>query len=298
VSLARSLAAIAAGLVVALAGCSASPTIDDGRLSVVASTNVYGDLAHAVGGDLVEVVSIIDSDSQDPHEFEATARTQLALSRADIVIENGGGYDDFVDSLVAATGDDTVLLNVADISGYDQEPSGAAFNEHLWYDFPTMQKLVTRIAAELTRADPASARVFEGNAAALDAELAALETREAGLAIAHPGARAAITEPVPLYLLTACGMANLTPAGFSEAVEEDGDVPPAVLDRMLALFKDRRVDVLVYNEQTAGSATDDVLAAAKAQGIPAVGVRETLPSGSSYIEWMNADLDAIEAALG
>ena len=297
-SLARLPAALAAVLVFALAGCSAPSSADDGRLSVVASTNVYGDLARVVGGDLVAVTSIIDSDSQDPHEFEASARTQLALSRADIVIENGGGYDDFVDSLLAAIGGDSVLLNVADISGYNQRPSGAEFNEHLWYDFPTMRKLVARIAAELAQADPASAKVFETNAASLDAELAALQLREDALASEHPDTRAAITEPVPLYLLTACGVSNLTPAGFSEAVEEDSDVPPAVLDEMLALVADGEVDVVVYNEQTAGSATDQVLAAAKAEGIPSVGVRETLPAGSSYVEWMNADLDALEAALG
>jgi len=298
VSLARLPAALAAVLVFALAGCSAPSSADDGRLSVVASTNVYGDLARVVGGDLVAVTYIIDSDSQDPHEFEASARTQLALSRADIVIENGGGYDDFVDSLLAAIGGDSVLLNVADISGYNQRPPGAEFNEHLWYDFPTMRKLVARIAAELAQADPASAKVFETNAASLDAELAALQLREDALASEHPDTRAAITEPVPLYLLTACGVSNLTPAGFSEAVEEDSDVPPAVLDEMLALVADGEVDVVVYNEQTAGSATDQVLAAAKAEGIPSVGVRETLPAGSSYVEWMNADLDALEAALG
>lgn len=290
-------AVLAAVLVCGLAGCSAPSRAEDDRLSVVASINVYGDLARAVGGDLVEVTSIIDSESQDPHEFEASARTQLALSRADIVIENGGGYDDFIDSLLAATGGETVLLNVADISGYDQEPSGAEFNEHLWYDLPTMRKLVTRITAELARADPDSGEVFETNAASLDAELARLEEREAELASAHPGASAAVTEPVPLYLLAACGVANLTPAGFSEAVEEDSDVPPAVLDRMLALLEDRKVDVLVYNEQTAGSATDQVLAAANAQGIAAIGARETLPAGSSYIEWMNGDLEALQAAL-
>src|SRR5690554_4959959 len=93
---------LAAALTVTLAGCAPqSGAADDGTISVVASTNVYGNIAESVGGDLIEVTSIIDDPSQDPHSFEADARVQLALSKADIVIENGGGYDPFVHKLLA-----------------------------------------------------------------------------------------------------------------------------------------------------------------------------------------------------
>ncbi|WP_354003027.1 metal ABC transporter solute-binding protein, Zn/Mn family [Microbacterium elymi] len=63
------------------AGCSGPTAADgsgDGRIAVVASTNVYGSIAEAVGGDRVDVTSIIDSFALDPHEYEASARDQLA----------------------------------------------------------------------------------------------------------------------------------------------------------------------------------------------------------------------------
>ena len=103
---------LAAGLVLLLAGAvvvgcssaagvstsstSASPTSGGAAepITVVASTNVWGDLAAGVGGDKVTVTSISNDPSQDPHEYQASGQNQLALSKAKVVIENGGGYDD------------------------------------------------------------------------------------------------------------------------------------------------------------------------------------------------------------
>src|SRR5215213_6716455 len=101
-------AAALAGLVLAAAlatGCG--PAADGGRaaggsagIRVVASTNVYADLVRQVAGDTVGVTSVISDPAQDPHSYEADAKTQLALSRARVVIENGGGYDDFMDTML------------------------------------------------------------------------------------------------------------------------------------------------------------------------------------------------------
>ena len=104
-----------------LAGCASpggSPAADGDLLQVVASTNVYGDIASRVGGDLVEVTSIITGQTQDPHSYEASARDQLALAKADLVIENGGGYDPFIDTLLAGIGtSEPVVVNASEESG-------------------------------------------------------------------------------------------------------------------------------------------------------------------------------------
>ncbi|HEY0238272.1 MAG TPA: zinc ABC transporter substrate-binding protein, partial [Friedmanniella sp.] len=142
----RLLALPVAALVLGLAACSGSPSGvpargADGTIAVVASTNVYGDIARSIGGDAVTVTAIIDRPDQDPHEYTADARTQLNLSKARLVIENGAGYDDFVNTMLAATTAQPRVITVADVSGYDQHPADGEFNEHLWYDFPTMIKL-------------------------------------------------------------------------------------------------------------------------------------------------------------
>jgi zinc/manganese transport system substrate-binding protein len=281
--------------VLLLTGCAA-PVADDGLVHIVASTNVYGDIAEQLGGDLVDVTSIIDDPSQDPHSFEGTARIQLALSKADIVIENGGGYDDWADQLLAGAGnDDAEVVNAVDLSDYD---TAAGFNEHVWYDVPTMKKLVTELVARLSAAAPESATVFAANGDSFTRGLDELAAREVAISADADGVGVAITEPVPMYMLSAIGLVNVTPADFSEAIEEGTDVPPAALADTLALVGDGSAALLVYNEQTTGPATEQVLAAANKAGTPVVPVTETKPANLDYLAWMNANLDALAAALG
>jgi zinc/manganese transport system substrate-binding protein len=291
--------AIGIALAATLTGCAASsPSSTDSRLRIVASTDVWGDIASQVGGRYVTVDSIIDDPSKDPHEYEADAQNQLSVSKADVVVENGGGYDDFIDTLLkAANNDDAVVVNAADSSGYDQDPVKGEFNEHLWYDFPTVGAVADELAATLSKLDPAHSSEFAANAKAFTAKLTDLETQEASVKTTAAGLGVAITEPVPLYLLDAMGFVNKTPPAFSEAVEEDTDVPADVLRDTLALFSEKSVVLLAYNEQTAGATTDQLLKQAKSNGIPTVAVRETLPAGQGYLEWMQSDIDAITAAI-
>ncbi|WP_378146233.1 metal ABC transporter substrate-binding protein [Cnuibacter sp. UC19_7] len=311
-----------------LSACSSTPASTDpsassgaaGTLSVVASTNVYGSIAAAIGGEDVQVTSLIDDPAQDPHEYEATARDQLTLSQATVVIENGGGYDPFVDSMLSSAGNTgAVVLNASEISGL--MPSDAAdttadadhtdsaddagdghdhvegFNEHVWYSFAAMDALAKQLAEALGEADPDDAATFEANYQTFSGELATLTKGTDDIAAAHRGEGVAITEPVPLYLLEAAGLVNKTPAEFSEAVEEGTDVPPLVLQQTIQLMTDRSVAMLAYNEQTTGGQTEQVSDAATAAGIPVVGFTETLPDGDDYISWMTANVKAVADAL-
>jgi len=275
---------------------SATP-VAESPIPVVTSTNVYGDLVSRVGGDRVAVTSFISDPGQDPHSYEANPRNQLAISGARLVVENGGGYDDFMDTMLkAAPAGERTVLNVVNLSGHTA-PAGGDLNEHVWYDFPTVDILLTRLADALATLDPAHADNFRANAAATDAAVRILEQREDALRAKVAGQPVAITEPVPLYLLTACGLTNATPAEFSEAIEESTDVPVAVLQQTLDLFREHRVRVLVYNAQTSGPQTEQVRDAALRNGIPVVPVTETLPDGMSFIAWMSHNLDAVESAL-
>jgi zinc/manganese transport system substrate-binding protein len=284
-------------LVIVLAGCSA-PTgdSDDGRIQVVASTNVYGDIAETIGGDAVEVTSIIDDPTQDPHQFEANGRVQLALSRADIVIVNGGGYDDFATQMLDASGNaDAILLNAVELSGIDDSAEG--FNEHVWYDYNTMQIVTDAIARALTEVDPGGAEGYSAGYHRLDDGLMALIARADGLRAVAEGKGVVITEPVPLYLLAWTGLVNLTPPEFSEAIEEDTDIPPALLQQVLNLLGDGSAAVVVYNTQTGGPQTDAILDGASENGVPVIGVTETLPTGEDYLAWQGGYLDQLAAAL-
>ncbi|WP_375423399.1 metal ABC transporter solute-binding protein, Zn/Mn family [uncultured Friedmanniella sp.] len=295
-------ALLLATLAVGLSACTSTAATPGGPeapkpVAVVASTDVYGDIVKVIGGDAVSVTSIIDDPDKDPHEYEANAQTQLAVSKARLVVENGGGYDDFVDTMLSSAATKPTVVNVADLSGYDQEPASGEFNEHLWYDFPTMTKLAGRLSADLAAAAPEQAATFTANAKTFTDQLQRMEQSEAAIKKDHAGEGVAITEPVPLYLLAAAGLDNLTPEAFSEAVEEGTDVAPAVLKQTTDLFDTQRVKLLAYNSQTSGPQTETVLAAARKNSVAVIPVTETLPTGQTYLTWMQGYLDAVSAAL-
>jgi zinc/manganese transport system substrate-binding protein len=282
-----------------VAGCGGSSgsaaSGSSSAVPVVASTNVYGDIAEKIGGGKVSVTSVIHDPDQDPHSYEADTHTQLALSRAKVVIENGGGYDDFVDRMLKSGGSAEVI-NAVKVSGRTA-PKGGELNEHIWYDFPSVAKIADRIAAALGKADPDDAATFTKNAAAFKARLAPLEAKEAAIKAGHAGQGVAITEPVPLYMTGASGLVNRTPADYSEAIEEGDDVSPKTLRTTLGLFTGKKVQALVYNQQTSGPQTKRVEDAARSAGIPVVPVTETLPAGKDYLGWMNGNVDALARAL-
>ncbi|MFI1722103.1 metal ABC transporter solute-binding protein, Zn/Mn family [Streptomyces sp. NPDC020489] len=296
-----------ASLAALLAGCGGSSDSADGTsaaqspaaasaISVVASTNVYGDIVGRIGGTKVDVTSIISDPDQDPHSYEANTQNQLALSKAKVVVENGGGYDDFVDRMLKSGNSSAEVVDAVKVSGRTA-PKGGELNEHVWYDFRAVAKIADSIAAALGKADPDDAATFTANAETFKARLQPLEAKEARIKKEHAGEAVAITEPVPLYMIKASGLRNATPEEFSEAIEEGSDVSPKVLQAALALFSGKKVEALVYNEQTSGPQTEKAEAAAKAAGIPVVPVTETLPSGKDYLGWMTSNVDALAGAL-
>ena len=291
---------LAVAATLALGACGGGSTAatgtpaDGGKIAVVASTNVYGSIAVAIGGDAVEVHSIIDRPDADPHSYEATAQDKLAVSKAAVGIENGGGYDDFFGQLASGILDPAKVVNVSESSGLD---TGADFNEHVWYSLPTMSALADELAKRFTALDAGHASAFAANAATFKHGVGVLEGELSALKAAHPGASAAITEPVPLYLLEAAGLANRTPGEFSAAIENGSDVPTTVLRATLELMKSGTVDLLAYNEQTEGPQTLEVKKAAQAAGVPVVDFAETLPAGTTYLQWMGANTANITKAL-
>ncbi|WP_235861588.1 metal ABC transporter solute-binding protein, Zn/Mn family [Tersicoccus phoenicis] len=299
----RSIAALLATvLVLPLAACSEDGgsratgrnAAADGRLRVVASTNVYVDIAAAVGGDAVDATPLISRPDQDPHAYEATVRDRLNVSKADLVIVNGGGYDPFMSALIQADRVGGAVIDAVAVSG---RPA----NEHVWYSLAAMVALVPVIKDELAARRPADAQAFAANASALTGKLSALERRLATLKNTAPadgtGRDVVVTEPVPLYLLADAGLRDVTPPSFAHAVEAGGSVSPADLKSVRDLLAQRRVAFLAYNPQTETAQTRSLASAAADAGVPVVDFAETLPVGTRYADWMSANVSAVESAL-
>lgn len=101
---------------IALSGCGGAAS-GSSKLSVVTSTNVYEDIVSQVAGDFADVSAVIDDPNQDPHSYEATTQDRLKLSKADLVVENGGGYDSFMTTMLEASGADVETIDTVSISG-------------------------------------------------------------------------------------------------------------------------------------------------------------------------------------
>lgn len=304
----KQVLSLALATTLALAGCAqiapeAEPTEDPFTgITIVASTNVWGDIATSIGGDRVQVVSIIENFAQDPHSYEASARDQLAVNDADLIVANGGGYDPFIDALAESAGNEDVVyaylpdeLAAEDDAGHDHDHS--AGNEHVWYDFHVVEDFASRLADKLSALDSEYATVYADNLAVFQGEIEVLEDRVTALSGQYAGSTVVSSEPIADYLLIEAGLENLTPSSFSQAIEEELDVSPKDLLEIQKLVTSRSVDVFVVNPQTGSVQIDGLVALAAENGVSTVEMSELLPAGSRYVEWMGANIDNLEAAL-
>ena len=176
---------------VLLSGCA--PSVEsDATIRIVASTDVYGDIAQTIGGSDVSVTSLISGAQRDPHSFEASALDQLAVSKADVIVANGGGYDPFVEALIEASASEAIVIAASEIVGL---ADGA--NEHLWYDFESMDAVAESIANTLAELDPGNAPRFEANYAEFSSALAELAAAPLLVASSTESACHTIHGPAP-----------------------------------------------------------------------------------------------------
>ena len=280
-------------------GCGDGTVTDSGsasgKIKVVASTNVWGSVAQAVGGDAVEVTSILSDPAADPHSYEGKPADTAAIGEAGLVLHNGGGYDDFFSTSLDASGTKAARIEAFQVSGKAGEPEA---NEHVWYDLPTVRKVADLVAQDLGAIAPDRKELFAGNAKAFGAGIDELITKVEDAGKAKPGAAVVATEPVADYLIDLAGLKNATPAEFAEAIEEESDPSIAAVAETTDLITGKQVVALINNAQTEIPATKQLTLTAAAAGVPVVPVTETLPEGvTGYLDWMSKQVDALAGAL-
>jgi zinc/manganese transport system substrate-binding protein len=281
-------------VLVAVGAAAGGRAAGAGRVDVVAAENVYGDIAQQIGGPRVSVTSILSDPNADPHLYEPGTRAGLDVATARLVIQNGLGYDAFMQKLEAASPSSArVVVTIADALRI----RGANANPHLWYDLPRLGAIAGAIAGGLSRVDPAHAAAYAAGRRRFLDRSGRLQHAVAALRSDFRGTPVAYTEPVPGYLLAAAGLRNLAPEQFTRAIEDGSEPPPAAVSAMTALLVHRRVAVLLYNDQTVSPITERTRDAARAHGIPVVGVSETLPPRLDFQRWQLGQVRALRAAL-
>ncbi|MGH1525355.1 metal ABC transporter solute-binding protein, Zn/Mn family [Leifsonia sp. L25] len=287
----------AAALTAALAGCSQSSngsTGGDGKIVVVGAENEYSDVAAQIGGKYVAATAIMSDPNTDPHTFEASASVASALSTAQLVVQNGVGYDDFMAKLEKASPDRTRTVIVAqDVLGLPDSTE----NPHLWYDPKTMPAVAKVIAADLGKIEPSHTSYFQAQLTAFDNSLKTWTDQLAAFKQNHAGAPVAVIEPVVDYMLQAAGVDIKTPWSLQAAIMNGTDPSPQDSAAQDALFTGKAVKVFLYNQQVTDSVTSHFLSLARSNNVPVVGVYETMPTGYHYQKWMEAEVTALTNAI-
>ncbi len=300
-SRARGFLSLTLLLIFGLSACagvaSATPSpnaASSSQIMVVAAENFYGDIVQQLGNNHVSVVSILSDPNIDPHEYESNVQNALAVSQAQLVIENGDSYDTWMDKLLSASPSPTrIVLVAADIANHKLTD-----NPHVWYGVDNIQTIAKSMTVALEKIDPADKDAFDANLSAFLQSLAQIQQKLDDLKAKYSGVPVALTETIFLYQTGPIGLNVLTPFEFEKAVAEGNDPPADTVVAANDQILNHQVKALIYNEQTITPITTNLQNEAKQANIPIVPVTETMPPGKHYQGWMLDQLNVLQQALG
>ncbi|VDG23952.1 metal ABC transporter solute-binding protein [Lactiplantibacillus mudanjiangensis] len=277
-----------------LAGCQKTSTTNTNKIKVVATTNFYGEVARAVGGKHVQVTSVINKPSVDPHDYEPTATIATTVAKADVVLANGLGYDGWMSKLVKNAPDATYLRVGETIM---HKKSGV--NEHLWYNAKTMPAVANALAKQYAKAQPKYKAQFKANAKKYIASLKPVDQARAKVKKAAnklATKNVLVSEPVFDYALQDLGF-KVTNKNFENAVEKGTDPSPKVIQQMQQQLKTGKVAFFVQNKQVSDKMVTNMVKLAKQNKVPVLQVTETKPANQTYQQWMVSQYSALAKLL-
>ncbi len=295
----RVLAAVSVlGVALLASACSAASGSTHAPADVIVAVgaeNEYANVIQQVGGKYVQASAIMSNPNTDPHTFEASASVARVVSEAQLVVQNGVGYDTFMNTIEnAAPNSARKVIVVQNLLGLPDSTS----NPHLWYKPSTMPAVANAIAADLAALQPAHASYFKANAAAFVSSLNVWNSAIAAFKAKYPNTPVATTEPVADYMLQAAGADNLTPFAFQADIMNGTD--PSAQDVAIerSLFTQHKVKVFLYNQQVTDTLTESFITLAQQNNIPVVGVYETMPvPGFDYQSWMLTEVQDLQKAV-
>lgn len=261
-------------------------------INVVAAENIYGSVATELGGPYVNVVSILNKPSQDPHLFTTTPSIAKTVSRADIIIYNGANYDPWINSILAI--ESQKRRHIIDVAALINVKPGN--NPHIWYLPTTIPYFAKTFVALLAQNDPQHQLYYEKQLNRFNNEYQVIFQKIEQLKHDFQNIPVIATEPVFGYMAKSIGL-KMHAEDFQ--ISMMNDVPPSVSE--IKKFEDdlyhHAVRILIFNKQVINPLTEHMLAIAKKEKIPVVGVSEMIPPGMTYIQWIMQELNELENAL-
>lgn len=272
---------------------SQAETAAGGTIQIVAAENFYGDIAKQVGGKHVTVTSILSDPNIDPHTYESNVNQVKAIAKAQLVISNGGGYDDWMNKLL----DSTPNSGRKELKGFDIAKVQLPDNEHVWYSPENAKTIAATIAANLKTIDAANATDYATNLTTFQREVGMIEQKMTEIKSKYANTPIGLTETIFLYQTGPMQLQVLTPPEFQKAMAEGNDPPANTVVTTENQINQQQIKVLIYNEQTQSAITTKLQSDAKKLHIAIVPVTETMPSSKTYQTWMLGQLEMLEQGL-
>lgn len=260
-------------------------------IRVVTGLNFYGEVAQKVAGDHGQVISFIDNASVDPHDYQPNTKQAQQVAKANVVIENGLGYDSWVNKLVKSSSNRN-KIKIIDVASLTGKKDGD--NEHIWYAPETVEKLANDLATQYGKIDPQHAEDYQRNARKYLASLQPLneEIAKVKRQVNPNNNRVAVSEPVFDYALKNAGY-QIMDKHFEKAVEDGNDPSPKDIEEIQQAIINHQIAFFVDNSQTSDKVVDNLVKLAHEHDVPVLKVTETKPNGDDYMQWMLKQYQAL-----
>ena len=289
-------------------------------INVVASVDQWGSIVSQLGGECAKVTTLLAGSSVDPHDYEPSPADAAKFEGAQLVVINGGHYDEWAAKLAAGSAPDAPIVDAVELSGGEaghEETAGehaehaeaghdeagheeeGGENPHVWYAPAAVTGVADAVTEQLSKIAPDASEYFTERRAAVAESFKPYDDLVAKIKESATGKSYVATESVFDDMAAALGLQNKTPQGYQNSSSNETDPSPADLDAFIGLLRDKGADVLIFNTQTEGSVPDQIRSAAEQAGVPVVEVTETVPPGAkSFEDWQVDQLTSLAKALG
>ena len=288
------IAALASvGMLASVAACGSGQSTSEknGTIEVAASVNQWGTVAKALGGDNVNVTSIINSTNVDAHDYEPTTSDIAKLQKAQVIIVNGAGYDAW--AVKAAQTANATIVNAAEAGGVNDGE-----NPHVWFSADVRKAVAQAITEAYEQADAAKKNDFDKMNDQWTSEENNVESKIAEVKQKTDGLAYAATESVASYLAEDMGLADATPSGYARATANESEPTPTDIKQFTDALKAGEIKLLVVNTQEESELTGKITDAAKSVEVPMVELTEQMPEQyDSLTAWMEGLVDAFSQAI-
>lgn len=288
------IAALASvGMLASVAACGSGQSTSEknGTIEVVASVNQWGTVAKTLGGDNVNVTSIINSTNVDAHDYEPTTSDIAKLQKAQVIIVNGAGYDAW--AVKAAQTANATIVNAAEVGGVNDGE-----NPHVWFSAEVRKAVAQAITKAYEQVDAAKKNDFNKMNDQWTAEENSVESKIAEVKQKSDGLAYAATESVASYLAEDMGLTDATPSGYARATANESEPTPTDIKQFTDALKAGEIKLLVVNTQEESELTGKITDAAKSVEVPMVELTEQMPEQyDSLTAWMEGLVDAFSQAI-